>query len=96
MLDRAVHNPSSASNASTSEKTHESGDKRICFRCHYGGPMQVYRSYPLLLRWYIIALAFCCGVLPGVVLLIVRRTSRPTLAIVCPRCDFLRLEHESL
>ncbi len=63
-----------------------------CSRCRYSGPLQVRRFYPLLLRNYVIALAFCCGILPGLLLRRWRREAGPTVAVICPQCAFLRLE----
>jgi hypothetical protein len=58
--------------------------------------MQVRRSYPFILRHYVIALAFCCGILPGALLLRWRRMSPPAIAVICPQCALLRLEFKSL
>lgn len=66
--------------------------EHTCSRCWYSGPLQMRQSYPFLLRKSVIAAAFCCGILPGLLLRHWRRKFSPTVAIVCPQCAFLRLE----
>lgn len=65
---------------------------RTCSHCQYDGPLQVRRTYPLMLRWYMIAVGFALGILPGVLLLSWRRSTPSTLALTCPLCLFLHLE----
>ncbi len=65
---------------------------RTCRHCQYDGPLQVRHTYPLMLRWYMIAAGFALGILPGILLLSWRRSTPPTIATPCPLCLFLRLE----
>ncbi len=65
---------------------------QTCGHCQYNGPLQVRYTYPLLLRWYMIAIGFALVILPGMLLLSWRRSTPATLSLTCPACLFLRLE----
>lgn len=96
MPDSAVSDSLRLSVSSSRDEPCDPHRRHICSRCQYSGPMQVRQAYPFILRRYVIALAFCCGILPGALLLRWRRMSPPTIAVICPQCALLRLEFKSL
>lgn len=81
--------------ATAVDQTTSSG-ARTCGHCQYDGPLQIRYTYPLLLRWYAIAIGFVLGILPGMFLLSWRQSTPPTIAMTCPLCLFLRLEPDTV